>query len=102
MTRKAVSTQNICPKTLILCAYTPYNDLPNSEYYCDEFTSLVETVELPYAETMFMKLRSVDNNTFLTKGKLHELAEFCEANEIKQIVISEILTAVQERNMEDI
>lgn len=101
MAKTPVSTETIHPKTLLLCVYAPYNTMPSPEYYCDEFQSLISTLELPYDETMFMKLRAVDKNTFLTRGKLQELAQFCEENEIEQIVISEILSPVQERNMED-
>lgn len=102
MAKRPVSTEDIHPKTLLVCAYTPYNNMPSQEYYCDEFLSLVETLGLPYDEKLFMKMRNVDNNRFFTKGKLEELARFCESNEIELVVFSEILSPLQERNLEDI
>lgn len=101
MARASVSTAAEYPKTLLLCVFTPNNDMV-PEYYQEEFESLVKTLEHPFAEKMFMKIRMVDNNVFLTKGKLHELATFCDTNNIKQIILSEMLSPVQERNLEDI
>jgi GTP-binding protein HflX len=48
-----------------------------------------------------MKLRSIDNALFFTKGKLHELIEFCTTHKIEVIVVSAILSPMQERNLTD-
>ena len=91
MSKRAVPTEDIHPKTLLVCAYTPYNNMPSQDYYGDEFLRLVETLGLHYDEKLFMKLRNVDNNRFFTKGKLEELARFCESNEIELVAFELIV-----------
>jgi GTP-binding protein HflX len=88
------------PKTLLLGIQAPYNNIRPVQVYYDEFVSLVKTLELPYDKTMFIKIRSIDKTNFLTKGKLQELLAFCQTHEIEEIVFSEILTPMQERNLE--
>jgi GTPase len=87
-------------KTLLVGVYTPFNPIDDPQYYYDEFLSLVHTLELPYDETYFMKVRSVDNNLFLTKGKLEELKKVCTDRAIELVAFSEPLSTLQERNLE--
>jgi GTP-binding protein HflX len=54
-----------------------------------------------YDDAIFMKLRYVESNIFLTKGKLEELILFCDGRKFDQIIFSEILSPLQERNLED-
>jgi len=87
------------PNTLLVGVYTPNNQIENPEYYYEEFLSLVKTLKMPYDATYFMKVRSVDNNMFLTKGKLEELTKVCTDQNIEKIVFSETLSPLQERNL---
>lgn len=88
------------PNTLIVGVSTP--DLKqDATYYFEEFSRLVETANIQPTHTLYIKLRTIDNANFLTKGKLEELHEFCQKNEIDQIVLSALLTPLQERNLED-
>lgn len=87
-------------KTLLLGVYTPSNPIDDPQYYYDEFLSLVHTLELPYDETYFMKVRAVDNNMFLTSGKLEELKKVCTDHGIEMVACSELLSTLQERNLE--
>jgi GTPase len=88
------------PKTLLVGIYAPYNRMENSEYYYEEFLSLVKTLGIPYDLTHFMKVRAVDNNRFFTKGKMDELVKVCVDNSVELIIFSEILAPLQERNLE--
>lgn len=96
------STEEMRPKTLIVGIFSPYNKMREPEYYYDEFVSLVDTLGGGYDESFFTKIRATDNNIYLTKGKLEELHAICQEHEIEQIIFSEILTPVQERNLEDV
>lgn len=87
-------------KTLLVGVYTPKNQIGNPEYYFEEFLNLVTTLGVIYDETYFMKVRSTDNNMFLTKGKLEELKKVCEEHEIEHVIFSELLSPLQERNLE--
>ena len=99
--RKATSTKKMRSRVLIVGVYTPYNKIKSMQHYFDEFSSLVKTLGLEYAESYFTKLRNVDKNNFLTKGKLQELVEFSEKHEIDEILFSELLSPLQERNLQD-
>jgi GTP-binding protein HflX len=100
-TKIATSTDIIHPRTLIVGVFTPYNRMSCPEYYYQEFINLVETLGMPYDEKFFTKLRSVDNNTFLTKGKMEELRELCVKHDIEEVLFSALLSPLQERNLED-
>jgi len=87
------------PKTLLLGIDAPYNKSSDMQSYFSEFLHLVESNEIAYDETLFIKLRDIDAGYFLTKGKLEEVRAFCEAHEIEEVVISEQLSSLQERNL---
>jgi GTP-binding protein HflX len=99
--KQAVSTSAKNTKILLLCIHAPYNRELSRDDYEAEFLSLVKTLDLEYDEKLSIKLRHIDKSNFLTKGKLLDLNTFCRENEIDEIVFSEILTPLQERNLED-
>lgn len=99
--KKPTSTKAKHINTLLLGVFAPYNKELAREDYFDEFLSLVKTLGLEYDELLTMKLRHVDKRYFLTKGKLQELQKFCQEHEIEEVVCSEILSPMQERNLED-
>ena len=90
------------PRVLLLGIYAPYNKVATPEYYFEEFKSLVDTLGVTYQFEMMTKLRTIDKGYFLSKGKLDDLAKLCEQEKIDLIICSEILTPVQERNLEDL
>lgn len=102
MTTKQASTTETHPKLLLLGMYAPYNRMYDRHAYYDEFLHLVETLGMPYDETLFMTLRSIDKAYFLTKGKRESLVAFCQEQAIEQVICSESLTPLQERNLTDI
>lgn len=87
--------------TLIVGVHAPYNRTPDIGAYYEEFLHLVRTLGVPYEEVMYIKLREVDSATFFTKGKLEEIVEQVQELGIEQVIISEPLTALQERNIAD-
>lgn len=89
------------PKTLLLGIQAPYNKLTDINSYFDEFINLVKSNGIEYDEAQFIKLREIDNGYFLTQGKLQELKDFCDKEEIEEVIISEPLTGQQARNLED-
>ena len=99
--KKPTPTTGGGPKILLLGVYAPYNRELAKEDYFDEFLSLIKTLELEYDETLFIKLRRIDKSNFLTKGKLLDLLSFCQENKIEEIICSELLSPIQERNLED-
>ena len=88
-------------RTVIVGIEAPYNKTPNFESYFDEFENLVRSNGVKYLDFIIIKLRSIDNAYFLTKGKLQELKKYCDENNIEHVVFSDPLTAQQERNLTD-
>lgn len=87
------------PKTLIIGVNAPYNKTSNMDSYFQEFINLVTTNRTDYDHALFITLRDIDPRTFFTKGKLHEIKEFCDKENIEEVIISEPLTVQQERNL---
>jgi len=100
MPRKSESLTVYLPKILLLGIHAPYNRTKDIDSYFEEFINLARSNGVPYNETMFIKLREIDAAYFLTKGKLDELKKFCDENNIEEVIISEALTAQQERNID--
>ena len=100
-TKKPTSTEEPNIKTLLLGVQAPYNHIKPIQVYFDEFLNLVSTLGLEYAKTLFLKIRKIDKTNFLTKGKLLEISDFCKKNGIEEVVFSEILSPLQERNLAD-
>lgn len=90
------------PKTLILGIHAPYNKTLNIESYYDEFVHLIESNDIEYDGSLFIKLREIDKGYFLTKGKLEDVRALCEKEEYAEVIISEPLTAQQERNLSEL
>lgn len=89
-------------KTLIIGVHAPYNRVSNIESYFAEFRNLVKTNRTHYDLELYVKLRAVDPGYFFTKGKLEELVAYCKEHEIEEVIISDPLTAQQERNLDDL
>jgi GTPase len=99
--KKPTSTKAQKTRVLLLGIHAPYNKSIDREDYFDEFLSLVKTAGIEYHAAFFTKLRSIDKGRFLTKGKLQDLLTECEKNDVEEIICSEILTPLQERNLEE-
>jgi GTPase len=99
---KSVSIDpTINARTLILGVQAPYNRTKHIESYFEEFLNLVKTNGVVYERAEFMRLREIDPSYFFTKGRLEELKKLCDELEIEHVIISEVLSPQQERNVED-
>lgn len=97
---KRIATETISrPKTLVIGVHSPYNPTKNIESYYEEFLNLVRTNGIEPDHTMFIKLREIDPATFFTKGKVNELVDLCNKEQIEEVIISEPIAPKQERNL---
>ena len=75
------------------------------EYDCDsslaELEELAQTAGAQVAGFVSQKRERPDGALFLGSGRLDELKEFCENNEIDVVIADSELSPVQQRNMED-
>lgn len=99
--QKSVKTI-VAPRTLLLGVYTPSNKMSDMNAYFDEFVNLAKTLGIETEHKLFIKLREIDKATFLSKGKLQDLINYCNEHKIEELFISEILKPLQERNLIDL
>jgi len=88
-------------KVLLVGVQAPYNHSQNIHAYYYVFVSLAHTVGVYDYETIWIKLRSIENKYFFTQGKLDEIKAALEKSGATEIIISEQLTGQQERNLQD-
>jgi GTP-binding protein HflX len=99
---KAVTIDpTITARTLILGVQAPYNRTKHIESYFEEFLNLIKTNDIAYERAEFIRLRDIDPAYFFTKGRLEDLKKLCEELKIEHVIISEVLSPQQERNIED-
>jgi len=89
------------PKTLLVGIQTPYNKTKDIDSYFEEFVSLVNTNGIDYELDTYLKLRDIHPAFFITRGKLDRIKEVVDELEIEDIIVSEMLTPQQERNIGD-
>lgn len=100
--KQLIETQKPQPTALIVGIQSPYNVMKNIESYFDEFRNLVRSSGRDYENEVFIKLREIDPATFITKGKLQEIADLCSKKGVQEVIISEPLSVAQERNLSEI
>lgn len=70
--------------------------------YLDELEFLAETAGATRDKKFVQRLERPDNATYIRSGKLNEIAEYCEENEIKYVIFDDELSGTQQRNIEKI
>ncbi len=86
-------------KTLIIGIHSPSNRTKDILSYYQEFENLVKTRGITADATLTMRLRETDAAYFVTRGKLEEIAKVCQDQAIEHVIISEILSPQQLRNL---
>lgn len=99
MAKQTHYTTSVHPKTLVIVVDAPYNTVRDMRGYYDEFLHLVESNDISFDAVKEVKLRSVDNVAFFTKGKLEEIVEICRHEQFEEVIISEQLSVRQERTL---
>jgi len=89
------------PNILLVGIHAPYNHLKNIESYYEEFVNLAKSNGVPYIETFFFRLRTIDAGYFISQGKLEEIAALVKKHEIEEIIFSEPFSPQQERNLSE-
>ena len=72
----------------------------NCEASLDELEELAQTAGAQVIGRMWQKRDKPDSATFLGSGRIEELAEFCENNEVDLVIADSELSPAQLRNIE--
>lgn len=70
--------------------------------YLDELEFLAETAGAKGDRKFIQKLDKAEKATYIRSGKLQEIAEYCEENEIDYVIFDDELTGMQQRNIEKV
>jgi len=70
--------------------------------YLDELEFLADTAGAEGDKKFVQRLEKPDNATYIRSGKLQEIAQYCEENEISYAIFDDELTGMQQRNIEKV
>lgn len=70
--------------------------------YLDELEFLAETAGATRYKKFVQRLDRPDNATYIRSGKLQEIADYCEQNDIRYVIFDDELSGTQQRNIEKI
>ena len=70
--------------------------------YLDELEFLAETAGAIGDRKFVQRLERPEKATYIRSGKLQEIAEYCEENEIEYVIFDDELTGMQQRNIEQV
>ena len=68
--------------------------------YLEELEFLAETAGAVGDRKFVQRMDKPDNATYIRSGKLKEIAEYCENNQISYVIFDDELTGMQQRNIE--
>lgn len=70
--------------------------------YLEELEFLAETAGAIGDKKFIQKLDKPEKATYIRSGKLLEISEYCEQNEIEYVIFDDELTGMQQRNIEKV
>lgn len=85
-------------KCILACVDDGSHDVKTS---MDELAELANTAGAEVIETFVQKLDGINNATYIGSGKLIEIKEFCEENQIELVIFDDELSGSQIRNIEN-
>lgn len=89
-------------KAVFVGIITDKDDESKVMEYLDELEFLAETAGATGDKKFVQRLERPDNATYIRSGKLQEIAEYCEENDINYVIFDDELSGTQQRNIEKI
>lgn len=94
-------TENV-EKAVFLGIITSNDEESKVMEYLDELEFLAETAGATRDKKFVQRLDRPDNATYIRSGKLQEIADYCEQNDIRYVIFDDELSGTQQRNIEKI
>ena len=94
-------TENV-EKAVFVGIITSNDEVSKVLEYLDELEFLAETAGATRDKKFVQRLDRPDNTTYIRSGKLQEIADYCEQNDIKYVIFDDELSGTQQRNIEKI
>ena len=98
--REPLSTAKPAETCVLIGLATRHQRREQLEEYLDELAFLVETAKAETKQVFIQSLDKPDVRTFVGSGKLQEIKEFVEEEDIDMIVFDDELSPIQLRNIE--
>lgn len=95
-----ISTERTNENAVLIALITPSQSETQVKDYMDELAFLAETAGIDTVKYFTQKLEKPDIRTFTGKGKLEEIKQFVEENDIDVIIFDDDLSPSQMRNIE--
>ena len=95
-------TEELMEKAVFVGIIRPEDDERKVNEYLDELQFLAETAGVQGEKKFIQRLERPDNATYIRSGKLEEIAQFCEDFEINYVIFDDVLSGMQQRNIEKI
>ena len=93
---------NNTDKAVFVGIITDKDDERKVYEYLDELEFLAETAGATRDKKFVQRLDRPDNATYIRSGKLQEIADYCEQNDIRYVIFDDELSGTQQRNIEKI
>lgn len=87
-------------KTVLVGLVTPTQNEMKANEYLDELAFLADTAGAVTVRKFLQKLDSPNSHTYVGKGKLEEIKQFVQDNEIAMAIFDDDLTSKQVQNIE--
>ncbi len=97
---KYIETKKVQEKAVLVGIITKEQDEKKAQEYLDELSFLTETAGAVPMKQFTQKLDMANPRTFIGKGKLEEINEYCNAEDIDLVIFDDELTPSQLRNLE--
>ena len=89
-------------RTVLVGLITPQQDEQKCREYLDELAFLAETAGAVPVKRFVQRLDSPNPRTIVGTGKLQEIKEYIEDNDISLVIFDDDLTAKQLKNLDDV
>jgi len=89
-------------RALLVGVYKGGHDKQNCEMFLQELKSLCDTYGLEAVKLLSCPLKKIESSTFLGTGKVDEIAQLCEENQIDVVIFDDEILPHQQRNLEEI
>jgi len=83
---------------LIIFKDKPFNEIEEEN---EELTSLAKTLGIKIIERFYVNIPHINPATYIGKGKLFEIKEFVQKNDVSVLIFEKDLSPVQQRNIEE-
>ena len=95
-----ISTEKIQEKTVLVGVVTQNQSLEKELEYLDELAFLAETAGVEVKKIFTQNLTHPDSRTYVGKGKLEEIKNYLDAEDVKMAIFDDELSPSQLRNIE--